>query len=206
MRTYDQIRSAVKGFLIDTSSELDADLDTLIRLGELRIYREADLRLFKKHAFTSLVTGDYWLTLPLDCMVVRDIRFTGGDYLENETETFVREVYPDTAVLGTPKYYCQWDEQTVMLAPTPANSVQVEMTYTYQPPGLSPSTPTTWLSTNAEDLLLYAILVEASVYKQGMIPDAAAAKYQQSYQEALQRVVLQEQHNRYDEFKQRGSI
>jgi hypothetical protein len=206
MRTYDQIRSVVKGFLIDTSTELDADLDTLIRLGELRIYREADLRLFKKHAFTSLVTGDYWLTLPLDCMVVRDVRFTGGDYLENETETFLREVYPDTAVMGTPKYYAQWDEQTVMLAPTPANSVQVEMTYTYQPPGLSPGTPTTWLSTNAEDLLLYAILVEASVYKQGMIPEAAAAKYQQSYQEALQRVVMQEQHNRYDEFKQRGSI
>lgn len=203
---YAQIRAAIKGFLIDSSSELEADLDMLIRLGELRIYREADLRLFKKHASTSLVVGDYWLQLPPDCMVVRDIRFTGGNYLENETETFLREVYPDTSVMGTPKYYAPWDAQTVMLAPTPANSVQVEMTYTYQPPGLSAGNTTTWLSTFAEDLLLYAILVEASVYKQGMIPAEAAAKYQQSYQEALQRVVAQEQHNRYDEFKQRGSV
>lgn len=206
MKTYDQMRATVKSFLIDVSVELDAELDTLIRLGELRIYREADLRLFKKHAFTSLVTGDYWLELPTDCMVIRDLRISGGNYLENMPETFVGEVHPDPGVLGTPKYYAQWDAQTLVLAPTPANSVQVEMTYTYQPPGLSPSTPTTWLSTNAEDLLLYAILTEASVYKQGMIPDAAAAKYQQSYQEALQRVVSQEQHNRYDEFKQRGSI
>ena len=206
MKTYDQMRATVKSFLLDTSPELDAELDTLIRLGELRIYREADLRLFKKHAFTSLVTGDYWLQLPPDCMVVRDIRFTGGQYLENVPETFLREVYPDTSVMGTPKYYAPWDADTLMLAPTPANSVQVEMTYTYQPPGLSPSTPTTWLSTNAEDLLLYAILTEAAVYKQGMIPEAAAAKYQQSYQEALQRVVTQEQHNRYDEFKQRVSV
>lgn len=204
--TYEQMRNAVKGFLIDSSSELEADLDTLIRLGEVKIYREADLRLFKRHAFTALIIGDYWLELPPDCMVVRDIRFTGGAYLENETETFLREVYPDTSVMGTPKYYAQWDAGTVMLAPTPANSAQVEMTYTYQPPGLSAGTPTTWLSTNAEDLLLYAILAEASVYKQGMIPAEAAAKYQQSYEQALQRVVMQEQHNRYDEFKQRGSV
>lgn len=203
---YDQIRAAVKGFLLDDSEELNRDLDILIRLGELRIYREADLRLFKKHAFTSLIAGDYWLELPPDCMVVRDVRFTGGDFLENSTETSLREVFPDAGYLATPKYYAQWDQQTLMLAPTPANSVQVEMTYTYQPPGLSSGNPTTWLSTYAEDLLLYAILHEASVYKQGMIPAEAAAKYQQSYQEALQRVVTQEQHNRYDEFKQRGRI
>ena len=203
---YDEIRAAVKGFLLDDSEELNRDLNLLIRLGELRICREADLRLFKKHAFTSLIAGDYWLELPPDCMVVRDIRFTGGEYLENSTETSLREVYPDPSYLGTPKYYAPWDQQTLMLAPTPINSVQVEMTYTYQPPGLSAGNPTTWLSTFAEDLLLYAILVEASVYKQGMIPAEAAAKYQQGYQEALQRVVTQEQHNRYDEFKQRGRV
>lgn len=203
---YSQMRAAIKSFLLDSSPELEADLDTLIRLGEVKIYREADLRLFKKHAFTSLIYGDYWLELPPDCMVVRDIRFTGGEYLENVPETFLREVYPDTAHLGTPKYYAQWDQQTIMLAPTPANSVQVEMTYTYQPPGLSAGNPATWLSTFAEDLLLYSILVEASAYKQGMIPGDAAAKYLQSYQAALQRVVEQEQHNRYDEFKQRANI
>lgn len=203
---YDQIRAAVKGFLLDDSEELNRDLDFLIRLGELRIYREADLRLFKKHVFTSLIAGDFWLELPPDCMVVRDVRFTGGDFLEHSTETSLREVFPDAGYLGTPKYYAQWDQQTLMLAPTPANSVQVEMTYTYQPPGLSSGNPATWLSTFAEDLLLYAILHEASVYKQGMIPAEAAAKYQQSYQEALQRVVTQEQHNRYDEFKQRGRV
>jgi hypothetical protein len=200
------MRAAVKGWLLDSSPEIEADLDTLIRLGEVKIYREADLRLFKRHAFTSLIAGDYWLELPEDCMVVRDLRFTGANFMENVPESFIREVYPDPGLSGLPKYYAQWDQRTLMLAPTPQASAQVEMTYTYQPPGLSPTTPSTWLSSFAEDLLLYAILVEASVYKQGMIPAEAAGKYVQSYQEALQRVVAQEQHNRYDEFKQRGSI
>jgi hypothetical protein len=206
MMTYASLRAAIKNFLLDSSPEIEADLDFLIRLGEVRIYREADLRLFKRHAFTSLSAGDYWLELPTDCMVVRDLRFTGGHYLENVAETFIREVHPDPGLFGNPKYYAQWDQQTLMLAPTPEVSAQVEMTYTFQPPGLSLTTPSTWLSSYAEDLLLYAILVEASVYKQGMVPSEAAAKYTQSYQEALQRVVGQEQHNRYDEFKQRGTI
>lgn len=206
MITYDAFRSKVKGFLLDDSAELDADLDTLIRLAELRIYREADLRLFKRHAFTALTAGDYWLTLPPDCIVVRDVRISGGDFLHSIPETFIREYWPDPAVLGTPKYYGQWDAATLMLAPTPANSAQIELTYTYQPPGLSADNPSTWLSTHAEDLLLYAVLTEASTYKQGMIPAEAAAKYAQGYQAALARVAGQEQLNRIDEYKQRGLV
>lgn len=203
---YTQMRAAVAGFLLDTSEELQADLDTLIRLGELRIYREADLRVFRQHAYTSLITGDYYLNLPPDCLVVRDIRMTNGKYLENEPESFIREYWPDPAVLGVPKYYSQWNATTVLLAPTPSEGVQVELTYTYQPPGLSADVPTTWLSTFAEDLLLYAILVEASAYKQGMVPSGADQQYRTNYSEALRRVMGQETLNRYDEYKQRGSI
>lgn len=203
---YTQMRAAVAGFLLDTSDELQADLATLIRLGELRIYREADLRVFRQHAYTSLITGDYFLNLPPDCLVVRDIRMTNGSYLENEPESFIREYWPDPAVLGTPKYYSQWNQATVLLAPTPSEGVQVELTYTYQPPGLSADVPTTWLSTFAEDLLLYAILVEASAYKQGMVPSGADQQYRTNYTEALRRVMGQETLNRYDEYKQRGTI
>lgn len=203
---YTQLRAAVAGFLIDISDELQADLDTLIRLGELRIYREADLRVFRQHAYTSLIVGDYFLNLPPDCLVVRDIRMTNGRYLENEPESFIREYWPDPAVLGTPKYYSQWNQATVLLAPTPSEGVQVELTYTYQPPGLSADVPTTWLSTFAEDLLLYAILVEAAAYKQGMVPSGADQQYRANYTEALRRVMGQETLNRYDEYKQRGTI
>lgn len=206
MMTYTQIRAAVKGFVLDSSDELEADLDTLIRLGELKIYREADLRVFRRHSFTSLIPGDYYLKIPLDCLVVRDLRMTNGDYLENVPESFIREYWPVPEVLGTPKYYSQWDHARVLLAPTPSDGVQVEMTYTYQPPGLSVDVPTTWLSTFAEDLLLYSILVETATYKQGMIPSGVDQQYRANYDAALNRLVGQEQRNRYDEYKQRGNI
>lgn len=206
MMTYSQIRAAIKGFVLDSSEELEADLDTLIRLGELKIYREADLRVFRQHAYTSLIPGDYYLKIPTTCLVVRDLRLTNGDYLENVPESFIREYWPDPTALGTPKYYSQWDHARVLLAPTPSVGEQVEMTYTYQPPGLSVDVPTTWLSTFAEDLLLYAILVETATYKQGMIPSGVDQQYRANYDSALNRLVGQEQRNRYDEYKQRGNI
>lgn len=203
---YEAFKTTVRSFLMDNDPDINADLDTLIRLGELRIAREANLRLFRQHAYSALTAGDYFLNLPPDCIVVRDVRITGAGYLENEPETFIREYWPDPAILGIPKYYAQWNQSTLLLAPTPIETEQVELTYTYQPPGLSADNPTTWLSTFAEDLLLYAVLLEASVYKQGMIPQGAAAAYRQSYQEALQRVMGQEIMNREDEYKQRGMV
>lgn len=205
MRTYTEMRSSVKSWLNDESPELEAALDFLIRLGELRIAREADLRLFRKHAFTTLVPGDFYLALPPECLVVREIRVTGGEFLRNRPETFMREYWPDQSALGVPKYYAAFDQETLMLVPTPGTASQVELTYTIQPAGLSAASPLTWLSTYAEDVLLYSILIEAAVWKQGMTPEQVAL-YRQEYTDGLNRLMAQETKNRYDEYVKRGTI
>jgi len=77
------------------------------------------------------------------------------------------------------------------------------MSYTYRPSGLSSSTTTTWISINAPDALLYACLVEASLFMKEA-PDLTQS-YTVKYQEALQRVIIEENlRNRTDEYRTRS--
>jgi hypothetical protein len=77
------------------------------------------------------------------------------------------------------------------------------MGYTYRPAGLSSSNTTTWVSTEAPDALLYACLVEASLFMKEAVD--LTQGYVTKYQEALQRLVLEENlRNRTDEYRTRS--
>ena len=73
-----------------------------------------------------------------------------------------------------------WRKKTLILAPTPNAAYTIELAYNAQEPGLSSSNTTTWVSTNAPQLLLYACLIEAFKFLKN--PDMVAM-YNQAYQE-----------------------
>lgn len=204
--TYSELLVKIPKWLMhEGDPEFEAMVPDFIRLGELRIAREADLRLFKEHAFSTFNRGDPFVKTPTDCLITREIRISGGAYLINQPETFIREFWPDHGKLGIPKYYAQFNQVSIVVAPTPIEASQIELTYTIQPPGLSPANPSTWISRFAEDLLLYASLIEAAAYKQGLVPEQMAL-YERQYSAALSRLMNQELQNRSDQYLQRGTI
>jgi len=93
----------------------------------------------------------------------------------------------------------------VYIVPSPTSTTDFEMAYTYRPTGLSSSTATSWLSTEAPDTLFYACLIEASIFMKEA-PDITAS-YTAKYQEALQRLIVEENfRNRGDEYRSRSII
>lgn len=199
MTTYARLRTDIAEWTNNESVELQAQLDKIIELGELRLARDADLRVFRQHKTALVLVGDPYVYTPTDCLIVRGLRFIAGEQLRLRTEAFLREFWPNELLTARPKYYAHWNDRFVLLAPTPADPAEMEITYTQRPAGLSVGNPTTWLSANAYDALLYACLVEAGSYLEGVTPERLAL-YQQKYTEALGRLQGHESRNLVDDY------
>jgi hypothetical protein len=203
MTTYTQLRADIANWTNNESTELAAALDTIIRLAELRIYRELDLRIYRFAATSVTEAGNVYLLLPPDCLVVRALRLSSGEHLLNRDETFLHEFWPNALLTARPRYYGHWDEATLLLAPTPDQAYPVAVVYTRQPTGIGAANPTTWLSLNAYDLLLQACLLEAASFLEGVTKERMDM-YQQRYTDAAQRVQAQDARNRGDDFLTRS--
>jgi hypothetical protein len=72
-------------------------------------------------------------------------------------------MYPNPMDVTVPKVYAQFDDNTILLGPTPDSAYEVELHYFYYPESIVTAT-TTWLGTNFPNLLLYGAMVEASAF------------------------------------------
>jgi hypothetical protein len=92
--------------------------------------------------------------------------------------SFIREAYPSPTTTGTPKYYSQFDDNTLFVGPTPSSALQVEMHYFYYPTSIVTAS-TTWLGTNFDNVLLYGSLVEAAAFMKS--EEDITKTYQEQY-------------------------
>jgi hypothetical protein len=74
------------------------------------------------------------------------------------------------------------------------------MGYITRPLQLSAATPTTWISTNAPEVLLYACLIQAYSYTKG--PTEMLQFFEASYTQAIQGLGIEQQgRRRRDEYR-----
>ena len=105
-------------------------------------------------------------------------------WLEQKDTTFIDEYNVDRVNnTGTPKYYANWDNNTLIVAPTPDSAYTIELWYNKTPDHLSSSTTTTWLSTNAPEVLIYGTTSEAFSYLKN---PPYVQLYEQKYAQAVQ--------------------
>ena len=124
---------------------------------------------------------------------------TTRDFLEQRDISFMNEYWPDRTSTSTPRYWAWWDHNTIYVAPTPDLAYNVELGITRLPTRLSSSNTTSWLGNNAPSLLLYGCLAEAFKFLKG--PAEMLQLYEQSYQRALQALVIEQQgRHRRDEY------
>ena len=131
---------------------------------------------------------------------------TGADgdklFLDFKDPSFVQTYTPDPTVTGEPRYYCQFDVDNFLMAPTPNVAYTAELHYFYRPQSITAGTDdtVTWLSQNAEMALLYGALVEAYIYMKGE-PDVMTM-YTQRFQESIVGIkLLGEAKETTDEFR-----
>jgi hypothetical protein len=209
MTTYSELVTQIRDYTETTSDVLsDTIVNDFIEHSEKRIFRDVDLDIFRSYQFATLTVGNPFVSLPGantdNIAFVRSAQiYTSAsptrDYLEQKDISFMNEYWPNRDTTGKPKYYANWDQDTLYLAPTPNSAYNIELALNKQPTGLSSSNTTTWVSTNAPKVILYAALCEAFRFLKG--PDNMLQYYEQGYQQALQGLQIEQQgRRRRDEY------
>tara|TARA_R100000700_G_C3151837_1_gene130271 strand:- start:70 stop:744 length:675 start_codon:yes stop_codon:yes gene_type:complete len=205
MTTFSELQTQIRDYTEATSDVLtDIIVNDFIEHAEDRIFRETDLDEFRSYQTASLTVGNPFVAVPginiTQDAFTRSVQiYTDGatpvrEYLIQKDVTFMNEYWPNRDSTGKPKYYANWDQDRLYLAPTPNSAYKIELALNKQPTGLSSSNTTTWVSTNAPKVLLYACLVEAYRFLKG--PDNLLQYYEQGYQQALQGLQFEQQGRR----------
>ena len=202
--TYDELVTNIRNYTeVDANVFSNSVINTFITMAENQILREIDLDVFKLEVAGSMTSGNKFLTAPADILTHRYLMVTvSGDqvFLDFRDTSFMKEYWADGTVTGVPKYYSVWDQNTFYIAPTPAQNYVVELGYIYRPVQLSSANPTTWISNNAPEALLYACLIQAYSYTKG--PTEMLQYFKQSYKEAIQGLGVEQQgRRRRDEYR-----
>ena len=182
--TYDSLKTALQDWMEDSFADFTGELDDIIGKAELRCVRDLDLDLFHQVDGSSVTTaaGTTTITLPSDAIMLRTL-WVNSVLLEPKSESYCY-YYNDLASNGQPLYWCQVTETLVKLSPTPDDAYSTRLYYLRRPARLSSTTSTTFLSTNAGDLLFAACKVLSEQFDKAP-EDAAAAEAE--YQNILPR-------------------
>jgi hypothetical protein len=213
MTTYTELVQQIRDYT-ETSSDVltDTIVNDIIEHTENKILRDVDLPVFRSYQYSNFTAGNGFITLPgggstipTQFSVIRSVMIYSaagtGDrtYLEQKDVTYMDEYHPDRTVTGTPKYYSQWDYNTIYVVPTPSAAFKVEVGLIKLPDRLTSTNSNTWIGDNAPALILYGCLIEAFKYLKG--PAEMLQTYTQSYETALQEVAAQQMgRGRRDEY------
>lgn len=202
--TYAQLVDTIYGYLSTDSNGIPtADINTIIRQAEQRIYYDVQIPVLKKNVTGSLTNGNRYLTTPDDYLATYSIAVNNNgvyEYLLPKEVAFIREAYPAVNATGVPRYYAIFDNDTIILGPTPNSNYPVELHYFYEPASIVDQPTGTWISENAENALLYGCLFEAYSYLKGE-PDLISL-YAGRYKEAIEALrIIGEGRNRSDTYR-----
>jgi hypothetical protein len=109
-------------------------------------------------------------------------------FLERRDTSFISE-YNNNAATGLPKYWANWDDFNILVAPIPDSAYTVQINYITDPPQFT-SSNNTFLSTYQESMLLHGVLTEAFRYLKG--PQDMYKLYESKYNEEVQNFALQQ--------------
>lgn len=184
---YAQLVSAIQQYTENYETTFVDSIPTFVQLAEERIYNTVQLPATRKSVMGTTAVGNKYLSLPTDWLsnfsvAVVDPVTQGQSYLLNKDVDFIREAFPYPVTTGQPTHYAIFDENTMLLGPTPNAAYAVELHY-YAYPQSIVTAGTSWLGDNFESVLLYGALREAYVNMKGEAD--MQQKYEAMYQEAL---------------------
>jgi len=144
MTTYSELVTQIRDYTeTDSNVFTTVILNDFIEHAELRIFRDVDLDVFRKYQTASLTSGDAFVAMPgatpTSFSFIRSVNIfspsgsLGGltdserRYLEKKDTSFMSEYSPNRTSTGIPKYYANWDNDTIILAPTPNAAYTIEL-------------------------------------------------------------------------------
>jgi len=177
---------------VDANVLTDAIIQDFIRSVELGVAGKVDYDDLRKYATSNFTSSNRYITLPSDAMIVRSIQVIDGSgnrtFLEKRDTSFISE-YNNEGSSGTPKYWANWDDFNLLVAPMPSSALQVQINYITDPPQFT-TTNDTFISTYQESMLLHGVLTESFRYLKG--PLDMYKLYETKYNEEIKSFALQQ--------------
>ena len=197
---YSELLDNVRNYTEVTSDVLsNSVINVFITNTENKIARQMDSDDQRRYATTTFAANNAFLDVSGPkggFRFARGLQLVETDgtrtWLQQKDATFMDEYSPersttDTNFTGKPKYWGNWDANTLIVAPTPNLAYTVEMWYDETPErlgnGSSGTSTTTFISNNAPEVLLYGTLSEAYSYLKNL---QDMQLYEGKYQVALQ--------------------
>jgi hypothetical protein len=191
--TYDELVQKIRDYTeVDANVLTSTIVNGIISDAEFRILRDVDSDNNRRYVTAQLVSGTRFITTPENLLTIRSAQIvdsdgTGAannrDFLQYRDTSFMSEFNP-TESTGVPKYYSNWDENTIVVSPTPNATYTIQVNYILKPSGLSSTNATTYLSQQFPNGLLYACLVEAFSFLKG--PNDLLQLYEGKYKQVVE--------------------
>lgn len=165
--TYAKLLDAATGYYERNDAKFIAEVPGFINLAENRLATD-----MKQQGFQSVVTG----TLPLSYRMPKPAYWRetlSFSYIDAAGETrplelrsleFVKAYWPNRAKPGAPRYYADYNSTNFYIGATPDAARTFELVYYARLQPLSAANQTNWLTDNAPQALLYAMLGEAGMW------------------------------------------
>ena len=191
--TYANFLTQVRNYTeVDSNVLTDAIIQDFIRSVELDVAGKVDYDDLRKYATSTFTAGNRAVTIPSDSLILRSVEHitSGGvrTFLEKRDTSFISE-FNGSGTQGTPKYFANFNEFAILVAPTPAAADTVQINYIKDPPEFT-STNQTFLAKYQESMLLHGVLAEAFRFLKG--PDNLYNLYNSKYNEEIQNFALQQ--------------
>ena len=207
--TYAELLQKIRDYTeVDSNVLTDSILNGMIENVEFKILRDVDSDNNRRYATANLVTSQRFIDVPTNLLVVRSAQIVDSDgssqpdnreFLEYRDTSYMSEYNP-TGATGVPKYYSLWDEQKIVVAPTPDATYEIQLNYILKDPGLSATNTTTYISTNFPNGLLYACLTEAFSFLKG--PNDLLQLYEGKYKQVVEGFSIEQMgRRRRDEYQ-----
>jgi hypothetical protein len=177
----------IQDYCQNTETTFVTDIPTFVQLAEERIYNSVQIPAIRKNQTGTLTATNKYLTLPTDWLATFSLAVTdpgtgAQTFLLDKDVNYIREAFPVPSVTGTPTHYGQFDQNTLILGPTPDQNYSVELHYYYYPASIVTAT-NSWVGTNFGEVLLYGSLREAYLFMKG--EQDIITYYDQKYQEGM---------------------
>jgi len=184
---YSQLVTAIEDYTGNSESSFIANIPLFVQQAEERIYNSVQIPALRKNQLGAMTSGNQYLSLPADwlytySLAVIDPASNQQMFLLNKDVNYIRQAFPNAAANGMPTHYAVFDEDSLILGPTPDLNYSVELHYGYYPPSIV-TAGTSWIGDNFETVLLYGSLREAYLYMKG--DQDMVGYYETKYQEGI---------------------
>ncbi len=205
--TYNSLKTDIQTWAENTGTDFTNQLDTFIDNTQTKLSRDIDPVGFNENVNSTMVQGDRFVNLPtaVEPMLfnyVEIIVSSNAKYLEMKTLEFIKEYWPNNSLQGEPKYFTNFDDNKIYVAPTPDQNYDIKIGYQGKINPLSNTNTTNWYTENASDALLYGTLSEANLFTKNMEDYNI---YKQKYVESVTAINNEARRRRRTDYKFPGS-